>query len=54
MEEYIEMLRNYLGNERNCDRKTYSLLASISRGVKNKRFTWEQGMEYINRLRGVE
>lgn len=47
MEEYVEMLRDYIGNERNCDRKVYSLLASISRGVKNKRFTWEQAINKI-------
>ena len=48
MEEYIEMLRNlFMAIERNCDRKTYSLLASISRGVKNKRFTWEQAIKEI-------
>lgn len=54
MEQYIEILKDYLQDRRDVSRRVYSIMSTLFRGAQNKRFTWEQGMEYINRLRGVE
>lgn len=53
MEEYIEDLRDYLQDRRNISRRVYNIMGTLFRGVQNKRFTWEQGLEYINRLGGL-
>lgn len=53
MEQYIEILKDYLQGKRDTARKVYSIMATLFRGVQNKRFTWEQGLEYINKLGGV-
>lgn len=53
MEEYIETLKEYLQGRRDTTRKVYSIMGTLFRGVQNKRFTWEQGLEYINSLGGA-
>lgn len=53
MEEYIESLKDYLQDKRYVKRNVYRIMSTLFRGVQNKRFTWEQGLEYINRLGGA-
>ncbi|MBP3463773.1 MAG: hypothetical protein J6K45_04755 [Clostridia bacterium] len=52
MEEYVEELKAYIGDKRNWSKKVFNISGTLYRGVANKRFTWEQGLEYINSLGG--
>lgn len=53
MEQYIESLKDYLQGRRDTTRKVYKIVGTLFRGVQNKRFTWEQGLEYIKKLGGT-
>lgn len=53
MEEYIETLKDYLQDRRDTTRRVYNIMGTLFRGVQNKRFTWEQGLEFINNLGGA-
>lgn len=51
MEEYTNILRSHLGTRRNFKRKVYMIVATLYRGATNKRFTYEQGLNAINRMK---
>lgn len=42
MEEFTDLIRDYLGNRRNIKKQVFKLSRCIYRGVNNNRFTFEQ------------
>lgn len=54
MEEYVNILRSYLDTRRNFRRKVYRIVATLYRGVTNGRFTYEQGLNAINRMKNSQ
>ncbi len=53
MEKYTNKLKDYLGTRRNFGKKVYNIVGTLYRGVTKGRFTYEQGLEKLNRLRTV-
>lgn len=47
MEEYTELIREYLGNRRDIKKQVFKLARWLYRGVSKNRFTFEQGMAKI-------
>lgn len=42
MEEYTEVIKEYLGSRRNIKKQVFEIARWIYRGVNNNRFTFEQ------------
>lgn len=55
MEEYMDLFKDYIGEDRRTYTKTmFKVAATIFRGVTNKRFTYEQAMEALDKLGGAK
>lgn len=53
MEEYTNLLKEYLDKDRNWTKNVFKIMGTIYRGVKKDRFTYEQGIKAIERLGGA-
>ena len=55
MEKYMDLFKDYIGEDRHTYTKTmFKIAATIFRGVTNKRFTYEQAMEALDKLGGAK
>lgn len=50
MEEYVDLLKEHLGSQRNFKKKMFKVAGTIYRGVTKGRFTKEQGLNALNKL----
>ena len=55
MEEYMDLFKDYIGEDRHTYTKTmFKVMGTIFRGVTNKRFTYEQAIKALYKLGGAE
>ena len=55
MEEYMELFKDYIGEDRHTYTKTmFKVMGTIFRGVTNKRFTYEQAIKALYKLGGAK
>ena len=50
MEEYLKLLQECLAGKRYLTKTMFKISATIYRGVKNGRFSYDDGMKAINEL----
>lgn len=48
MEEYVEMLKDFLKDKRNMKKVTYKTIGTIERAIKRGITTWEDEIKKIN------
>ncbi len=54
MEEYMKLLKDYIGEDRHTYTKTmFKIMGTLYRAVSKGRITWEQGLEKLNSLGGA-
>lgn len=54
MEKCTELFKKYIGEDRHTYTKAmFKILGTIIRGVNKGRFTYEQGLQALNKLGGV-
>lgn len=49
MENYTELLKEYLGKRRDCSKDVFKLAGRIYRGANNNSFTLDEALAVINR-----
>lgn len=47
MEEYVEVLKDYLQGKRDYTKIMFKISGALYRGVSNGRFTWEEGLKVM-------
>lgn len=50
MKKYVELLKEHLNGDRSWEKQTFKVAGTLYRGVTKGRFTFEQGVEALNRL----
>lgn len=50
MAEYVKDLKEFLGTKRNFNKTMFKIAGTIYRGVTKERFTYEQGLNALNKL----
>lgn len=53
MAEYTRQLQEFLGTKRNFSKTMFKITGTIIRGVNKGRFTYEQGLNALNKLGGA-
>lgn len=53
MEEYMEILKNYIGEDRHTyTKRMFKVMGTLYRAVSKGRITWEQGLCKLKELGG--
>ena len=53
MEEYTNLLKKYLGKSRHWTKNMFKIIGTLERAVTKGRITWEQGLQKLDSLGGI-